>query len=147
MRDAINRWEVLAAAALMLFGIFVAWVGSSYEFGVSGRPGPGFFPVCVGLGLTLLGGLLVKLFFRADTPKPDMPLRPFLAVTAGFVAFALLTERFGLVPGTIGLVVLSSLGESPLRPVTTAVLAIFLAVGAALLFVVGLQMPTPILRW
>ncbi|MCC6947084.1 MAG: tripartite tricarboxylate transporter TctB family protein [Bradyrhizobiaceae bacterium] len=147
MRHAINRWEVLAAAALTLFGIFVAWVGSGYELGVSGRPGPGFFPVCVGLATAILGGVIAWLFFRAETPKPDLPLRPFLAVTAGFVAFALITERFGLIPGTIGLVVLSSLGESPLRPVATAALAIVLAVGAALVFVVGLKIPTPILRW
>lgn len=147
MRNAINRWEVLAAAALMLFGVSVAGVGSSYEFGAAGRPGPGFFPVCVGLLIAILGAVLIKLFFRAETPKPDIPLRPFLAVTAGFVAFALITERFGLIPGTIGLVVLSSLGESPLRPVATAALAVVLAIGAALVFVVGLKIPTPILRW
>lgn len=144
---AINGGETLAALVVLALGIFVAWEGSAYRIGSVTRMGPGFVPLLLGLILIGLGIGLVLGAVRAKTPAPRLPLRAFAAVMGAIIVFALLAERFGLVPATIGLVVLASLAERPLRPWTVALAAILLSAVGVLVFIHIFNMPLAALDW
>lgn len=144
---ALNLREIIVALVVVATGGFVLWEGSAYPLGSLTRMGPGFFPVVLGIALIGIGTLLVFEVARANTPPPDLSLRPFAMVTAGMLSFAVLAERLGLVPAVVALVVLSSLGERRIRPWTIALLAAALSLLGLLLFVHGFNLPFSAIRW
>lgn len=145
--DALNLPEIIVALLVVATGGFVLWEGSAYAFGSLTRMGPGFFPVMLGIVLTGIGILLVFEVARAETPRPDLSLRPFVMVTAGMLGFAVLAERLGLIPAVVALVVLSSLAERRVRPWTIALLAAALPLAGLVLFVHGFNLPFRAFRW
>lgn len=142
-----DRSAIVGAAALAAFGAYGIWQGSQYHVGQLTRMGPGMFPV--GLGLLLLVLALVVLF---DKPGEEASARRSSPRAVGcifgsIVAFGLVVERFGVVPATVVLVVVASLAERRLRPLTTAAIALGLSAVAVLLFIEGLGLPMQAFDW
>ena len=148
MARSINWLQVGAALLLGLFGLYVIVQGSGYEMGSLRRMGPGFFPVMIGSVLLLFAVLLVlEVWHEEKTERNFWIPRPILTISAGFVAFAALLERAGLVPATLALVVLVSLAEKPVRPVAAVAIAVALSVLGVLVFIYGFGIPAAAFEW
>lgn len=144
---SLNRWEIGAALLVFALGLLLVWEGMSYPLGSPVRMGPGFFPVSVGLILIGFGVALVFDVRHLDTPPPDLHLRPLVAIVAGLLAFAVMLDRFGLIPATVVLVALSALGDRPLRPRAIAGTAVVVAAIGYFVFLRGFGIQLEAFHW
>jgi hypothetical protein len=105
--------------------------------------GPGFFPCVIAVLIMLLGSALIVGGLRQHSCASSVRVqwRSILAIGSGIAFFALSLERTGLVPATLGLVLLSSLAEPRWRPRRVVVLAVAATALVYLLFVTVLQIP------
>lgn len=142
-----DKQDMIAGAVLVGFGLFVAiYAGRHYDFGTTASMGPGYFPVVLGSILAGLGALIMLLSMRRVPGTPwqaPVGLRPLIAVLLAVLVFALLIVKLGLVPATIALTLVASLGEPTLRPQRALLLGVGLALLSWLIFSVGLKMPLP----
>jgi CHASE2 domain-containing sensor protein len=142
-----NLAELLTGGLVIGFGLFVAWEASTYRVGTVAVMGPGFFPLALGIMLVAFGIAITIQAAGRGEPSPAIPLRPLAAVSAGILAWALMAERLGLIPATFALVAISALAEERVRPIVVMLLAAGLCVIGVLLFVRGLMIPLPPIRW
>jgi hypothetical protein len=144
---SLNFWEIGAALVVFALGAFMVWEGSHYPFGSLTRMGPGFFPIVLGLVLMGFGAALVVEVRHLQTPAPDFRLRSFSFIVAGLIAFAFMLDRFGLVPATIALIVLSALADRPVRPRAIAGTAVVVAAMAYFVFLRGFGLQLQAFVW
>jgi putative tricarboxylic transport membrane protein len=135
------------AIALLLGGIFL-WEAFNYDRGTLEQPGPGFYPISVGIFLVIasLGSLVTDLLKPAQG-KLDLPkgrdLGRVLFVTAGTIAYVLLLPYAGhLLSATLVVfIVLHTLGlPSWFMKIG---LTIVLALGSYYLFDIVLKVSLP----
>lgn len=146
-----NRRELYSAALLMIIGIGTAVEGASYNIGTLDRMGPGYFPVALGILLTLIGALLIatpstegeaeKTVFTRDQ------YRSWALVVFGLVVFIVLGHYLGLVPATFALVFISALADRTNSVKASLLLAAGTTVAAIGIFHYALQMQFPLFRW
>jgi len=139
--------DIIGGAVLIVFGAWFMLHAGGYNMGTLRRMGPGYFPIVIG-GLVILFGALVLVpgMLRAGTmPRPEW--RPFLTISFSVLAFALIVERFGLIPATVTLTGAAALAEPGLRLVRLALLALGLSAIGVLVFTQGLGIPIPAFRW
>jgi hypothetical protein len=142
--DAVD----LAGGLIVLSGGLAVAIGAmSYPIGELTRMGPGYFPLAVGTVLAVLGFGLVVASRTTTTRLPALRLRPVLAVFAGLVFWGLTLERLGLVPSTLGLVILVSLAQDRPSLVMIGATAAFLIAFSLGVFVYGLAIPIPAFWW
>ena len=112
--------------------------------------GPGYFPTMLGWIMAGFGLIVALLSFRKTihvlTPPPFTP-RPFLAVIAAVALFAFLILRVGLIPTTLVIVMVTSMGSNSFQWLRSLVLAVALALIAWAIFSWGLQMTLPAFAW
>ncbi|HEX2256300.1 MAG TPA: tripartite tricarboxylate transporter TctB family protein [Afifellaceae bacterium] len=146
----LSPTDLVAGACVLAVGLFAIWEAASYPFGALRQPGPGLFPLMLGILMTALGlaialeGLLTR---RAAAGWERPNFRSILAIPAALGAFAVLVERAGLVPAIFAAVLICSLAEPRLRIPSTALLATGLAIVCVLIFVQGLNLPFRAFRW
>ena len=141
-RDLIGGGLItLAGAAAMYHSLTV------FAVGTAARMGPGYFPALVG-GLLMLCGIviLIPALLRAG-PMPVLEFRPLLWISLSILAFALLLVPFGLIPAIIVQTVVAGLSDCKLSWRGSLILAGAIAVGATLLFKVGLGLIVPAFAW
>lgn len=143
--------DLIAGAAIIGVGLFVAFYAPShYEVGEAARMGPGYFPTMLGWIMAGFGLIVALLSFRKTihvlTPPPFTP-RPFLAVIAAVALFAFLILRVGLIPTTLVIVMVTSMGSNSFQWLRSLVLAVALALIAWAIFSWGLQMTLPAFAW
>lgn len=136
------------AGGLMVFagGCAVALGATTYRMGELTRMGPGYFPLVVGIIFAALGVGLIVASRATSNPLPAVRLKPVLAVFAGLIFWGVTIERLGLVPSTLGLVVLVSLAQDRPSPLMIGATAAFLIVFAVGVFIYALGVPIPALR-
>jgi hypothetical protein len=129
-------------------GLAFAIGALNYAFGSSLRPGPGFFPLILGMLLAVTGGLVLfkALTFEVEGGDPIGPWawRPVLAGVGGLAAFGLLLPVLGLVPAVPLLVAGAGFARGRLQWKSLLAQCIALTLAAWLLFVVGLGWPLPL---
>lgn len=142
--DAMN---LIGALAVLAGGVALIVGGASYPVGTVGRMGPGFFPIVVGVFLVLVGTGLVLESRTVETTNQPIRLVPVAAVFAAILWWGLTIERLGLVPSTVGLVVLASLAQR--RPSVKMIVwtAVFLAAFGVGVFIWGLSIPVAAIRF
>jgi hypothetical protein len=124
-------------------------IGSlNYAFGSSLRPGPGFFPLILGMLLAITGGLVLfkALTFEVEGGDPigAWAWRPVLAIVGGLAVVGLALPVIGLVPAVPLLVALAGFAGGSVRWKSLLVQCIVLTPAAWLLFVVALGWPLPL---
>ena len=144
-----NQKDLCAGLLFMAIGAVVVVVAAGYPIGSAMRMGPGYFPVVLGGILIALGAAIGIRALRTGEPAalPPFRLRPLLLVTLSILAFALLVERFGLVPAIAAAVLVSCLGGHEFRVREVAALAAILAVASILIFRIGLELPFTLWGW
>jgi hypothetical protein len=137
------RQDLIGGCLSVALGAFVLVAASNYPMGSLLRMGPGFFPCVIAVLIMLLGSALIVGGLRQNSCASSVRVqwRSILAIGSGIAFFALSLERTGLVPATLGLVLLSSLAEPRWRPRRVVVLAVAATALVYLLFVTVLQIP------
>lgn len=131
--------ERIGAGAVLGIGLLLVHQGYAMPLGRLASFGPGLFPLILG---TLLVVLSVPLFLaagnRSTGPGEPMPWRTMIFVSLGMLAFATMIRSYGLVPATVALVVLGSLGGAGFRPLAVVLLAAGLSLAGVAIFIWGL---------
>lgn len=139
----------LFAGFLFCFGAYITWNALDYGYLRDNRPGPGFFPFWVGLGLT---GLSIANFVRSVRGREQLgvrfnrrELRQGLGIVAAIATYIVFVRVLGTLLG-IGLVVVATAfiirpGRDARFLATVAAIAVVLPIACYYLFDVYLQVP------
>ena len=139
--------DIVGGLAVTALGIFAAIYAQKYEFGDLNRMGPGYFPVALGVVLTLLGLLIaIPAFMRKGEPIV-VKWKTFALVLGSIVAFALTLKVLGLILATALSVMISSLADNETRWKGRILLACGVAVVTYLVFGFALGMVLPAWPW
>ena len=129
-------------------GLGFAWGAQFYSFGTSARPGPGYFPL--GLGL-LLAGLGALTLFEALTIETDdgepigaFAWKPLGTILVAVVLFGLLLPRLGMALTIPVLVMIASLAGDEFHWREALINSVVLAVGSWAIFILGLKLVIPL---
>ncbi|MDK3018842.1 tripartite tricarboxylate transporter TctB family protein [Pseudodonghicola flavimaris] len=135
----------LPGAVVVLGGLLFALGAASYPLGTLLRPGPGFFPMVIGVALALMGlGVLAETRrSRAAAGAADEPFawRAVLFTVASVLVFAFSVERIGYVPAALLLIAIAGLAERRSDWPALLLVALFMAVFGTLVFIWGLGLP------
>ncbi len=125
-----------------LAGIMGLVLTSSFEFGSTAEPGPGFFPIILSTLLILIGiAVALGVLLREADPISAVAIRPFLLITCAVIVFAVCIERFGLVPSVFVTAIVASFARANYGWVHRILAATGLAFFSALLFIGALKLP------
>jgi hypothetical protein len=137
-----------AGLMFIVIGLAFAWGATYYKFGESARPGPGYFPLGLGILLAVLGTIVL---FKAMTIETDggepvgrIAWRPLLIVLGSLALFAFLLPRVGLVISLPILVVTSALAGEEFHIGEALANAAVLTLGSWLVFIKGLGLTIPV---
>jgi len=132
--------DIIAGLVTLAVGLFIVLQGRSYSVGELRNMGPGYFPVAIGCAMVLLSVVMIATAKPADDQMGTSwhQVRGMVFVTAGFAAFALTIEPFGMLAAVALAVFLSALASRATSIVTALVLAVATAAACVLLFRVGL---------
>jgi hypothetical protein len=132
----INRW--LAAVTGLFFAVIgggVLWIMRFSDSGTRSLRADNLYPGLIAIGLVIFGVLTAARDFKTSTWHVTAgQLRPFLFVTGGVVAFAVIIGPGGLLPAVLATVVISAFGSRDARCGQSVVLGLCVAAAVALLF-------------
>ena len=138
-------WSGLMFIAI---GIGFAWGATSYNFGSSAKPGPGFFPLGLGVLLALLGSLVL---FKALTieveggdPVGSFAWKPLLTILLAVVVFGLALPKLGMAVTLPLLVLIASLAGGEFSLKDALINSVVLTVGCWVIFIYGLKLTLPL---
>lgn len=141
------RTDLLAGVIFIGFGGLFALGATGFDFGDPVRPGPGFYPLVVGILLVVLGvAIIVRSVVEDDAAPVTLPSwRAVTLIVGGLVVFALTVRGAGLVPATFLAAVLASLASRVTSPLGAVLMAAGLTAVSVLVFVVALSLRLPLL--
>jgi hypothetical protein len=140
-----RRGELSATAALAFVGVFFVWGSTALKFGSVEQPGPGFFPLVLGVALCALVAAIGFERLRQPSDGETIALghRDVLIAFAALIALPILFERLGAY-ATLGLfmaALLVLIGRvSPILAVPAAAAAM-VAVWAFFKVLLGVRLP------
>lgn len=136
-----DRNEVIAALAMMAFGLLWLAIGLKYSWGSSVRIGAGVFPVALSVILIVLCAALVVMARSAAHWPFDFRTRPAVLILGGILIWTLLVDVIGFVPSTATLVAMCALAERDSTWRTVVGLIAFLCAFGYVVFIVALKIP------
>ena len=143
----------LFAGILLLLGLYIVWNALEYGYMRGTTPGPGFFPLWVGLGLAILSAINIirsvsgaeRLDASEGKAFDAASLYKALSVFAAIMVFILLTPFIGMLTGTALLIPVIAFVIRPRWTLTfaatIAAIALVFPVVCHYLFAVYLQVP------
>lgn len=167
---ALNK-DYYAGGLMTAIGLGVIYRGIDYQVGSLTQMGPGFFPVALGVVLTLTGAAIALGALRtarlrtrrtagsdarglhAATGNPDAPtnasldLRGPVCIALGIVAFVVFGQYGGLLPATFAVVFISALGDRQNSLFAALLLALVMVAIAFVVFWWALQVQLPLFQW
>jgi putative tricarboxylic transport membrane protein len=148
-----NKGNLIAGACLAAFGIYVIFVASKLPYVSEVGPGPGFFPLWLGIGLIVFSSCLMLSSFSAFTKESASDSTTWEAsgrALAGWFGLMVATALFGWIGFSASFVILTVFLIVALdrRPFLLSLgVGIGLAVAFHLLFVIALDVSLPAGRW
>ena len=141
-----NREDFWSGIAFAVAGVGFAIGATNYSMGSPVRPGPGYFPLGLGLLLAVLGSVItVKSLVTGHTGAPMSPIRwrPLVIVVAAIVVFGLALPRLGLATTLPLLIVVISTASEQFRWREVLLNCLVLTAGSWAVFIKGLQLTIP----
>lgn len=137
-------------------GVAFSWGATTYNVGNGARMGPGYFPLMLGILMTLLGAVITFKALAVESAGDDKigkwawkPL--FLVILANLVFGVLLAglpsfgvPAMGMIVAIYALVFIASMAEDGWKFKNTFILATVLAVGSYVAFVLALKLQFPV---
>jgi putative tricarboxylic transport membrane protein len=148
-----NKGNLIAGACLAALGIYVISVASKLPYVSEVGPGPGFFPLWLGIGLIVFASCLMLSSVSAFTKESSSDSRTWTTTgraLAGWIALMVAIALFGWIGFSVSFVVLTVFLIVALdrRPLLLSIgVGIGLAVAFHLLFVIALDVSLPAGRW
>jgi len=105
------------------------------------------FPAALGAIMIVLGVAITIPAFMTSGVLPQISLAPPFFVLAGIAAFALSIRHVGLIPTIVLVTVISSFADYKLKPIGLIALCAFLCTMSYVVFILGLGLSVPVLRW
>ena len=97
MPKLYGKTDVEAGAFFTVFGIVTALLSLQYKLGSAAEMGPGFFPLLLGVVLSLVGvAILLKGIAAHGDEARSVPLRPMFFIALSIVLFAVSMLKLGL---------------------------------------------------
>ena len=145
-------------SGLLFLGIGIAftWGATTYKIGVAGRMGPGYFPLLLGILMTILGILITVKSLAIETESGDKigswAWKPLVCILGANLAFGVLLGGLpsiklpatGVIAGIYALTIIASLASRRFNLRQVLILATVLAVGSYLAFIVLLKLQIPV---
>jgi hypothetical protein len=133
----------------IVVGIAFSWGATTYSFGTSARPGPGYFPFGLGILLAVLGALVLFKALTVETEDGEkvgaFAWKPLFVVLASVALFGFILPRLGMLISLPLLVLLSSWASDEFSWKGSVVTAAVLTVMSWVIFVKGLALTIPVL--
>jgi hypothetical protein len=140
----------------MAAGIAFAWGATNYTIGEGARMGPGYFPLMLGILLTLIGLFVAFESLVVETEDGEkigtFAWKPLFFIIGANLVFGILLAglpkfgipAMGLIVGIFALTFIAALAGNEFKAKEVAILAVILAVGSYLAFIVLLKLQFPV---
>ncbi len=133
----------------LFVGIAFAWGATTYSFGSSARPGPGYFPFGLGILLAILGAMVLFKALTIETEDGEhvghFAWKPLIVILFAVALFGAILPRLGLLISLPILIGISSWASDEFSWKATLINAVVLTVMSWLIFVKGLSLTIPVL--
>ncbi len=151
-----NQKDFFGGLLFTVVGGAFAYGASTYQVGDAARMGPGYFPLLLGIILTLMGAVVILQSLMSGHPDGNpigkWAFKPLVFVLGANIAFGALLvglpsiglPGFGLVVAIFALVIIASLAGDTFDLKEVLVLAAILSVGSYLAFVKLLALQFPV---
>ncbi|MDP1693846.1 MAG: tripartite tricarboxylate transporter TctB family protein [Burkholderiaceae bacterium] len=137
-----------AGMMFLVVGIGFAWGATTYNFGSSARPGPGYFPFGLGILLALLGALelfkALTIESEGGDPIGAVAWKPLSYIVATVAVFGWALPHLGMFIALPILVVVAALAGDEFHWGETLVNAALLTAGSWVIFIWGLGLIIPL---
>jgi len=148
-----DKGNLISGACLAAFGLYVISVAAKLPYVSEVGPGPGFFPLWLGIGLMIFASYLMLssvLALKKESPSDSSSWQASGRALAGWFALMVAIALFGWIGFSLSFVFLTmflivALDRRPL--LLSAGVAIGLAVAFHFLFVMALDVSLPAGRW
>lgn len=141
-----NIQDIVGGGLAVLIGLAFFVMSFEYGIGTARAMEGGFFPLMISLLVMAIGAAVaIKGFWTEGAPETVL-WRPFAAICAAIVVFALTVQLFGLLPAVALTVAVSALGDPESRPFATILAALAICFGVWLIFSAGLGLPIVLVR-
>lgn len=132
----------------IVLGLAFAWGATTYSFGQSARPGPGYFPFGLGVLLALLGAIVLFKALSVETTDGDavggFAWKPLLYIVGTVALFGWALPHLGMFVSLPLLVVVAALAGDEFHWGEALVNAAILTAGSWVIFIWGLNLTIPL---
>lgn len=151
-----SQRDFFSGLMFMTVGVAFAWGASSYSIGTGARMGPGYFPLALGVLLTVLGGLITFKALVVETVDGHkigaFAWKPLVFIILANLVFGAMIgglprihlPPMGLIVGIYALTFIASLAGDRFNFKEAIVLASILAVLSYLAFIKLLNLQFPV---
>jgi hypothetical protein len=151
-----SQKDFFSGLMFMVMGLAFAWGATTYNVGTGARMGPGYFPLMLGIVLSLLGAGITVMSMVEKAENGDKigkwAWRPIGYVLGANLAFGVLLgglpsiklPAMGMIVGIYALTLIASMAEDTFRLKPVLILATILAIGSYLAFIVLLKLQIPV---
>lgn len=151
-----SQKDFFSGLMFMAIGAAFAWGATTYNVGTGARMGPGYFPMLLGILLSILGVVVTFKSLVVETVGGDKigkwAYKPLFFIIAANLIFGICLgglpsiglKPLGLMVGIYALTFVASAAEAGWKVKNTLILATFLAILSYLAFIMLLKLQFPV---
>lgn len=151
-----SQRDFFSGLMFMAVGVAFAWGATNYSLGSGARMGPGYFPMLLGILLTVLGAIITFKALVVESVDGDKigtwAWKPLVFIIGANLVFGVCLgglpmiglKPLGLIVGIYALTFVASMAEKGWKVKTSLILATFLAVLSYVAFVKLLSLQFPV---
>jgi hypothetical protein len=151
-----NQKDFVFGLISMGIGAAFVWGATTYKVGDASRMGPGYFPLMLGILMTILGVVITfkALVFKTkgDDKIGEWGWKPLILIILANFAFGLLLvglpsiklPAMGMIVAIYALIFIASMAKDGWTVKSTFILATVLAVGCYIVFILLLKITIPV---
>ena len=151
-----SQKDFFAGLMFLLVGLAFAWGAGSYSVGTGARMGPGYFPMVLGVLLSVLGLIVTLTALVVETPDGDQvgsfAWKPLIFIIAGNLVFgasigglpSIGLPPMGLIFGIFALTFVASNAGDEFKFKEVLILAVILSVFSYAAFIMLLKLQFPV---
>lgn len=150
-----SQKDFFSGLMFTIVGVSFAVGATNFTVGEASRMGPGYFPLALGIVLTVLGLIITAVSFRSKAPDGDpigaIAWRPLGFILGANIAFGMLLvglpsiglPAMGLIVAIYALVIIAGMARPKQSLKESLILATILAVGSygGFVYLLNLQFP------
>ncbi|RYY95147.1 MAG: tripartite tricarboxylate transporter TctB family protein [Comamonadaceae bacterium] len=142
-----NQKDFAAGAIYVLAGAGFGIGAFNYKIGEAARMGPGYFPLCIGVLLAVIGFITMATAVRSTATRDDLKrpdLRAVAWILGAVTLFGLLLQPLGLVLSLAVLIIVSSMASHAFSWKGTLLNTVLLVAFSVGVFIKGISLQLPL---